>query len=140
MASRISTGGQMIRKLFCLAAFGLLGLAPAAWSQEKKEPPCESLQLKVSDSCVTAGDLLGKLDLAVPENALFALMGATPETVIRPKMGDKFATSILPQIVDALGNEQYALALEVNPGLLMMPKEFSAEDLTVSGARKTSEG
>jgi hypothetical protein len=102
---------------------------PAAWAQEKKEE-CASKEAKLSEFCVSAADLLGKLDLAVPENSLFALMGATPETVIRPKVGDKFATSLLPQIVDALGNDQYALAIEANPGLYMMPKGFSSSDLT----------
>lgn len=85
--------------------------------------------------CFDASDILGKLDLSVPENSLFAVMGTTPDTIIRPKGGDKFAASVLPQIADAFGNEQYAIGIEINPGLAMMPERYTQSELLGEAGR-----
>ncbi len=81
------------------------------------------------DGCITADDLLGQLDLTVPENSLFTLMNSTPDTVIRPKVGDRFSLAVLPEIANTFGSDQYAVGIEINPGLLMAPERFTIAEL-----------
>lgn len=81
------------------------------------------------EQCLSNSDLLGNLDLANPENSLFSLMGASPEALIKPKAGDSFMLSVLPTVADAFNNEQYSIGIEINPGLLMMPDEYTTSDL-----------
>lgn len=85
--------------------------------------------LDLTKTCITEDEILGALDLTTPDNALFSLMGSAPETVIRPKVGDKLSVSMLPQVVDAFGNEDYSIGIEVNPGLLMMPETYTMREL-----------
>lgn len=81
-------------------------------------------------------DFLGKLDLTVPDNALFTLMGSSPETVIKPKVGDSFSATLLPQALNALGEEETSLGIEINPGLLAMPERYKFSDF----GKDTEEG
>ena len=81
-------------------------------------------------------DFLGKLDLTVPDNALFTLMGSSPETVIKPKVGDSFSATLLPQALNALGEEETSLGVEINPGLLSMPDRYKFSDF----GKETKEG
>jgi hypothetical protein len=81
------------------------------------------------DQCIAKSNLLGHLDLAAPTNPLFTLMGSTPENVITPKTGDEFMFSFLPRAVDAFGEDNFAIALEVNPGLIMLPDQIAVADL-----------
>lgn len=97
-----------------------------AFAQDDNAKDCLAGEnFSFSDECLKSEDLLGALDLAAPQNSLMALSGLTPETIIKPKKGDKLALSYLPQVTDALGNEQYSIGFEVNPGLLMMPERFT---------------
>lgn len=82
-----------------------------------------------NNKCIAKADLLGHLDLAAPTNPLFTLMGTTPENVITPKTGDELMLSFLPSAVDAFGGESFAIALELNPGLMMLPKQIAMSDL-----------
>jgi hypothetical protein len=84
---------------------------------------------ETKDQCLAKSDLLGSLDLAAPTNPLFILMGTTPESVITPKAGDDFMLSLLPRAVDAFGNDNFAIALEINPGLVMLPSRIAVADL-----------
>lgn len=102
-------------------------------ASEEKEKNClfsgSDMKIDEDANCLAASDILGGLNLTTPENSLFTLLNATPDTVIRPKSGDKFGLSLLPQAVSAFGENQYAVGFEINPGLLVMPKSFSANDL-----------
>ncbi len=80
--------------------------------------------------CISKSQLLGALDLSVPESPLFTLMGATPESVIKPKTGDEIMFSFLPQAFDAFGGNDIAFAMEINPGLLMLPDRISPIQLS----------
>src|SRR5690242_5629519 len=97
-------------KLPYAVALALVLLAqPIAYAQDAaEEADCVASNSgkgnSAKDKCVAASELLGALDLATPDNALFTLMGSTPEAVIRPKAGDKLMLSMLPQATDALGN------------------------------------
>lgn len=84
--------------------------------------------------CLKEVDLLGQLELETPENALFTLMGATPDTMLRPKVGDKLAISFLPDIANALGSEQYSIGVNVNPGLWIMPDYYSPVDFKATSS------
>ena len=81
------------------------------------------------DVCLTSSSLLGALDLTTPESALFTLMGSTPDNVLKPKLGDKISWSFLPQAINALDGEEFALGFEINPGLLMLPESYSIANL-----------
>ncbi|MCR9260900.1 MAG: hypothetical protein NXH95_14345 [Pseudomonadaceae bacterium] len=80
-------------------------------------------------TCLSTDDLLGKLDLTVPSNPLFTLFGSSPETVIKPAPGEKITASFLPDLFDALGNEQQAFAIEIRPALFMAPDKFTRSEL-----------
>jgi len=79
--------------------------------------------------CISIEQLSGALDLTAPTNTLYTLIGATPETIITPKSGDEFAFSFLPQAVDAFGNDQFAIGLELNPGLMRLPERVEISDV-----------
>ena len=110
-----------------------LACSTLSFAQEAEETPdcIHGIGSTISGgACITSNDLLGLLDLNVPENSLFTLMNATPDTVIRPKVGDKFTLSILPQLQNAFGSENYAIGIEVNPGLLMAPSSFTMSEFS----------
>lgn len=118
-------------KILMTTAAAIILFSPIAFSQEDKK--CiGGADFSLNDECLSESDVLGVLDLATPENALFSLLGSAPETVIKPKVGDKISASFLPQAADAFGNEQYSIGVEVNPGLLMMPDEYTIAELISS--------
>ncbi|ASJ72105.1 hypothetical protein [Granulosicoccus antarcticus] len=80
-------------------------------------------------NCLSSSDIQSNFDLATPENPLFALMNASPETVIRPKVGDKLMVSYLPLVADTFGKDSYSIGLELNPGQLYQPQIFTAGEL-----------
>ena len=82
----------------------------------------------LGSECISSDELLGGLDLVTPENSLFTLMGSAPDSILRPKTGDKFMLSILPQVSDAFGSDQYSIGIEVNPGLLQMPEKYTISE------------
>lgn len=116
----------------------LLGLAISfdmlmcsnAWAQDDNKCLSSSLD---ENACLKKGDLLGSLELTTPSSPLFALSGSTPENVIVPKPGDDLLVTFLPQAVNSLGEENTAIALEINPGLLIMPKYLAVKELERGG-------
>ena len=90
--------------------------------------------------CLEASDLIGAVDLGVPSTPLFTLLGASPENVLEVKTADEFAVSVLPNAVNAVGEDSFSLGLEFNPGLLALPDNVTISDLggRYSTARKLS--
>ena len=72
----------------------------------------------------TTADALN-LDLLVPESPAFAVLGMTPQTVLRPATPQQFATSLINGL-DQNGNFQNGLAIETAPYML-----FNGENVTI---------
>jgi hypothetical protein len=123
------------RALIAIALTSLLA-NPNSFAQERPTAEQEALENKLDeqvikiakDSEIHSDELKGALDLAVPENPLFTLMGTTPETVIRPKAGDQVAAAIAPQAANAFGNEAFAIAFEMAPAQFIMPNQFTISE------------
>lgn len=81
-----------------------------------------------SSGCITNSEILPEFDLMSPDNALLSLINSLPETVIRPKVGDKLMATYLPTVVDSFGSDSYSIGIEVNPGQLMMPESYTAAE------------
>lgn len=84
---------------------------------------------EVSQTCLSDADFESRLDLTVPSNALFTLMGAAPDNVIRPVPGEKITASFLPDLADALGNKEAGFAVEVRPALFITPDRYTYGEL-----------
>ena len=67
------------------------------------------------------------VDLSVPESPAFTALGLTPQEVIRPSSPRALATELLNG-VDANGNPQNGLALDMSPFLLIRGDGFSLQD------------
>ena len=72
----------------------------------------------------TPADALN-LDLSVPESPAFAVLGFTPQTVLRPATPQQFASSLLNGL-DQNGNFQNGIAIETAPYML-----FNGENVTI---------
>jgi len=109
-----------------LIVFGWMCLANGVSYSMDEVDEC----LASSDSnCLSSSEIQGNFDLSTPENPLFSLMNASPEVVIRPKVGDNLAVSYLPLIADTFGENNYSIGIEVNPGQLTQPEYFTASEL-----------
>jgi len=64
------------------------------------------------------------LDLAVPDSPAFAILGLSPETVVRPSTPRDLATTVLNG-VDRRGNLQSGLAVDFAPLFLFAGKELT---------------
>jgi hypothetical protein len=64
------------------------------------------------------------LDLSVPESPGFAVLGLTPQTVLRPATPREFVTSLLNGL-DENGNFQSGVAIDVSPYLLLFGDQLS---------------
>lgn len=119
-----------------IASTALLVCSSIAFAQNDTTESCLTAgeNDSFSDSCIAKDDLLGSLDLSSPANPLFTLIGATPEKTIKPKPGESFALSYLPDAIDAFGQENTSIGIEINPGNLMMPEFISPQDLNPSSA------
>lgn len=121
--------------LIPLLSFGASSLLIADAGAQSEPDSCVvsgmgiELTDEAEDGCLASSSVLGALDLVTPESTLFTLMGSTPDNVIRPKMGDKFSFSFLPQAVDAVNGEAFSVGFEVNPGLLILPESYAISDL-----------
>lgn len=80
-----------------------------------------SLGLASTENKVSEADLIGRLELAVPDNPAFIALGVTPEKVIKPGSTRELALALL-QGVDANGNLQSGLAVEAAPFVLAKGK------------------
>lgn len=112
----------------CLVSsiFAWYPAAKAQTAAEGKPDPCLASS---EEKCLPASDLVGALDLGVPSTPLFTLLGAAPENILQVKTADEFAISILPEAVNALGQDSFSLGLEFNPGLLALPENATITDL-----------
>ena len=71
------------------------------------------------------------LDLAVPDSPAFAILGLSPETVVRPSSPRDLATTLLNG-VDRRGNLQSGLALDVAPLFLFAGRTLTYADYKAS--------
>lgn len=67
------------------------------------------------------------IDLAVPESPAFAVLGFTPNTVIRPASPKAFASSLLNGL-DQNGNFQSGLAFDFTPFMLVSGENITIKD------------
>ena len=74
-----------------------------------------------------AKDLIGRLDLDVPDSPAFALLGVTPQNVINPDTPAELAAALLVGD-DKNGNGQEGLAIEFRPFLLAMQDDITVGD------------
>lgn len=65
------------------------------------------------------------VDLSVPESPAFAVLGLTPNTVVRPASPKAFASSLINGL-DQNGNFQSGLAIDTTPFML-----FNGENITI---------
>jgi hypothetical protein len=126
-------GGQMkpFFNLFKVSLVSFLCSSPIADNTNgaTSEEDISCILSGKDNECLTKSDFLGYLDLAAPTNPLFTLMGSTPENVITPKTGDEIMFSFLPRAIDSFGEDNFAIALEVNPGLIMIDDQIAVADL-----------
>jgi hypothetical protein len=73
------------------------------------------------------------LDLAVPDSPAFAILGLSPETVVRPASPRELATTVLNG-VDKRGNLQSGLAVDLAPLFLFSGKTLTYRDYRSSRA------
>lgn len=73
---------------------------------------------------VTEADLLGHIDLAVPDVPAANVLGMSPDTVIRPTTGKDFAAGLLNGVGQD-GKLQAGVALDIRPALFIAPGSFS---------------
>ena len=118
-------------KTLLTTATAILTCAPMMLAQETTPDACllSGEGEASAEKCLTKDELLGSLDLTAPANPLFTLMGATPEKTIKPKPGESFMFSYLPDAIDAFGQENTSIGIEINPGNLIMPEYISPQDL-----------
>jgi hypothetical protein len=76
---------------------------------------------------VEAADIIGRLDLDVPDSPAFAILGITPQNVINPDTPAELATAIFAG-EDAKGNSQEGLAIEFRPYLMAMGSDITVGD------------
>ncbi len=96
------------RNLVLLACSVLLIATPASAEDDDGDKPKDNIQSVNS---------LDKEDLSVPEAAAFAVLGLTPQNVVRPTSPGRFFTSLLNGVDDD-GNLQTGFAIEVSPYMI----------------------
>ena len=106
----------MIFRFLLFACLGLLG--PASFAQDR---PSEQ------DLAVELGDLIGRLDLDVPDSPAFAVLGIAPQNVINPDTPAELASAFILGD-DGNGNGQEGLALEFRPYLIAMGEDITIGD------------
>lgn len=101
-----------------LALTALMLLAAAASAQD--EPGADTL-------AVEAADLIGRLDLDVPDSPAFAILGIAPQNVINPDTPAELASALILGD-DGNGNGQEGIALEFRPYLMALGDEITVGD------------
>ena len=79
------------------------------------------------DLAVELGDLIGRLDLDVPDSPAFAVLGIAPQNVINPDTPAELASAFILGD-DGNGNGQEGLALEFRPYLMAMGDDITIGD------------
>ncbi|MBB95836.1 MAG: hypothetical protein CML68_14745 [Rhodobacteraceae bacterium] len=72
---------------------------------------------------ITEEQLEGLLDLGTPSSPLFTLLGGSPESVFTPKTSRELSFALLPQAINAFGENQMSIGVEYNPGLAQLSKK-----------------
>lgn len=91
-------------------------LPTIALGQEQEEGS-EPVEMIKDAAELGAADLVGRLDLDVPESPGFTILGIAPQNVIRPDTPAELAQAIFIGD-DAEGNEQQGLSIEFRPYLI----------------------
>ena len=97
-----------------------LAMSVSAGAQETDADKLEELGVEVSD-------LVGRLDLDVPDTPAFAILGIAPQNVINPDTPAELATAIFVGNDDN-GNGQEGLALEFRPYLMSKGSNLTLGD------------
>jgi hypothetical protein len=103
-----------------ITALMVLSLVSSAVSQDKLPP---ELNDKPANGTV--------LDLSVPESPAFAVLGLTPQEVIRPSNPSSFVSQLLNG-VDPRGNLQTGIAIDTHPYLLFYGNQITLKDYVTS--------
>lgn len=103
-----------------IAAILAFAISPAANAQESDADKLEKLGVEVAD-------LVGRLDLDVPDTPAFAILGIAPQNVINPDTPAELATAIFVGN-DGNGNGQEGLALEFRPYLMSKGSNLTLGD------------
>ncbi len=106
-----------VRLLVLVCAIAMSAAAPA---QESDADKLEELGVEVAD-------LVGRLNLDVPDTPAFAILGIAPQNVINPDTPAELATAIFVGN-DANGNGQEGLALEFRPYLMSKGSKLTLGD------------
>jgi hypothetical protein len=103
------------------AVCGGLSLLPAvAWAQDDNV-------ITGSELAISAEDILGRLDLDVPDSPAFAILGIAPQNVVNPDTPAELATALFVGD-DQAGNSQEGMAVEFRPYLLALGSEITVAD------------
>ena len=103
----------------CRLLIVFLGLfAMTAFAQN--DPSADKLE-------VEAADLIGRLDLDVPDSPAFAIVGISPQNVINPDTPAQLAAAFILGN-DGNGNSQEGLALEFRPYLMALGDDITVGD------------
>jgi len=103
-----------------LAGLALLFLAGTVSAQDSEAEELEKLG-------VEAADLIGRLDLDVPDSPAFAILGIAPQNIVNPDTPAELATAIFVGDDDD-GNSQEGLALEFRPYLMARGSDLTLGD------------
>ena len=76
---------------------------------------------------VSAEDIIGRLDLDVPDSPGFAILGIAPQNVINPDTPAELATALFAGN-DSNGNSQEGLAIEFRPYLMALGSDITVGD------------
>lgn len=81
------------------------------------------------DKKVSIKDLVGRIDLDVPDSPAFAILGISPQNVINPDTPAELAAALFVGD-DGDGNSQEGLAIEFRPYLVAMKDSLVYDDYT----------
>lgn len=80
-----------------------------------------------SELGVSAQDIIGRLDLDVPDSPAFAILGIAPQNVINPDTPAELATALFVGD-DSSGNSQEGIAIEFRPYLMALGEDITVGD------------
>jgi hypothetical protein len=108
------------------ATGGAPAVSPAADLGDAPAPQIDLASLLSRLKANTEADALN-LDLSPPESPAFAVLGLTPQTVIRPATPREFGSSLINSL-DENGNFQTGLALDTVPFMLFNGPNITIQD------------
>ena len=96
----------------------------------------EDPSMPTSENPPTLQDIIGRINLSVPESPAFVALGVTPENVIRPGTGKELALGLLNG-VDGNGNFQAGIAIEAAPYLLAKGNSLEIKEYRTDFVKRT---